>query len=332
MTPASFIPLAYVLTFVAVVLAVQTAADRLLAARASHRRINRRLTMQAAGASPQDVYERLVRNPAAPSSAGRRLKSLHDDIWSYCRQAGMTTTPTRLALIVLGAAGGLWLLSMALLRPVALTTLATNGLMALIGALGLSVMTAYLIIARRRRLRLKQLEEQLPITLDIITRALRAGHPVVSAVNLAATEMGDPIGSELGLIVDETTYGAAFKDALTSFAVRTGSPDAHFFAVSVAIQSETGGNLVQILDGLAGVVRGRHSLAKRVKALASEGKASGLILSLLPLFVIGAILLMQPQFYSSKFSDPIFWPVAAFIVALYIVGQFIMNKIINFKY
>lgn len=331
MTPASFIPLAYVLTFLAVVLAVQTTADRLLAARASHRRINRRLTLQAAGAPPHEVYERLVRKPNAPSSAGRRLTNLHDALWSYLRQAGMTMTPTRLTLIVVGAAGGLWLLSMAIMRPAA-TTLATNGLMALIGALGLSMMTAYLLIARRRRLRLKQLEDQLPITLDIITRALRAGHPVVSAVNLAATEMGDPIGSELGLIVDETTYGAAFKDALTSFAVRTGSPDAHFFAVSVAIQSETGGNLVQILDGLAGVVRGRHSLAKRVKALASEGKASALILSLLPLFVIGAILLMQPQFYSSKFSDPIFWPVAVFIAGLYVVGQFIMNKIINFKY
>lgn len=332
MTPISFIPLAYVLTFAAVVLVVQTTADRLLSARASHRRINRRLSMQAAGAPAREVYERLVRHPGAPSSVGRRLAALHDAVWRYCRQAGMTISPTRLAMIVLAAAGALWLLSFAFMRPAAASTAAANSIVTLVVALGLSAMTAYLIIAHRRRLRLRKLEEQLPIALDVITRALRAGHPVISAVNLAATEMSDPIGSEMGLIVDETTYGSTFKDALISFAQRTGSSDAHFFAVSVAIQTETGGNLVQILDGLAGVVRGRHSLAKRVKALASEGKASALILSLLPLFIVGAIVLLQPQFYSSKFSDPIFWPFAITIGAIYFIGQFIMNRIVNFKY
>src|SRR5262249_48936112 len=121
----------------------------------------------------------------------------------------------------------------------------------------------------------------------IVTRAIRAGHPVVSAVHLAANELSDPVGTEFGLIVDETTYGMEFRDALVSFARRTGSADAHFFAVSIGIQSETGGNLAEILEGLASVIRGRMTLAQRVKALSSEGRASAMILSGLPIFLVG---------------------------------------------
>jgi tight adherence protein B len=176
------------------------------------------------------------------------------------------------------------------------------------------------------------IDDQLPLALDIINRALRAGHPVISAVQLAGQEMGDPLGTEFGLIVDETTYGLEFKDALYNFATRTGSRDAAFFAVSVAIQSQTGGNLAEILEGLATVVRGRNTLAKRVKALASEGKASATLLSVLPLFLIGFFLLVQPQFYTSKFGDPVFWPVSAGVMLLYLVGLLMIRRIVNFKY
>lgn len=329
---ANLLPLAYVLAFIAVVLAVQTLFDRFVASRLGQRRVNRRLTLLAKGAQPQEVYERLVRRPDPPRAGGQRLKSLHDAVWNYCRQAGMTMAPARLALLVLGAAAGLWLFSLLMLRSDTMQGMAVNGAMGLVGALWLSVLTAWLVIAGRRRKRMLKLEEQLPLALDIVNRALRAGHPVISAVHLAATELGDPIGSELGLIVDETTYGADFKDALTSFARRTGSEDAHLFAVSVSIQAETGGNLAQILEGLASVVRSRHSLARRVKALASEGKASALILSLLPVFVIGVILVAQPQFYSSKFADPVFWPIVACIIGLYLIGQLAIRRIINFRY
>ena len=144
----------------------------------------------------------------------------------------------------------------------------------------------------------------MPLALDVINRAVRAGHPVVSAVHLAAQELGDPIGTEFGLVIDETTYGADFKDALLSFARRTGSADAHFFAASIAIQSETGGNLAEILAGLASVIRGRMTLTKRIKALASEGKASATLLSVLPVVLISAMTLIHPAFYTSKFFRP----------------------------
>ncbi len=144
--------------------------------------------------------------------------------------------------------------------------------------------------------------------------------------------MGDPIGSEFGLIVDETTYGFDFKDALANFARRSGSPDARFFAVSVGIQSETGGNLAEILEGLARVMRGRATLGKRVRALSSEGRISALILSGLPIFLVSFMMLVQPRFYTSKFSDPIFLPAIAVILGIYLLGWLMIRRIINFRY
>ena len=167
---------------------------------------------------------------------------------------------------------------------------------------------------------------------NAMIRALRAGHPVISAVNLVTQEMPDPIGSEFGLVMDETTYGGEFRDALRSLARRTGSADIAFFAVSIAIQTETGGNLAEILSGLATVIRGRASLNKRIRALSSEGRMSALILSLLPLVCVSAVSLFHPEFYTSKFSDPAFWPIVAGIVLLYGVGQLMIRRIVTFRY
>jgi tight adherence protein B len=207
-----------------------------------------------------------------------------------------------------------------------------NGFVSLIASCGLSFGAVWFWVNSKRNERLKKVEEQLPLALGIVNRAIRAGHPVVSAVQLAAEELGDPIGSEFGLIVDETTYGSEFRDALVNFARRTGSPDAHFFAVSVGIQSETGGNLAEILVGLASVIRGRQTLAKRVKALASEGRTSAQILSALPALLIAFFALTHPRFYTDKFADPVFWPIVIFIGLLYLLGWFMIHRIINFKY
>jgi len=179
---------------------------------------------------------------------------------------------------------------------------------------------------------MRTLEEQLPLALDIVVRSLRAGHPVVSALQLVTTELGDPIGSEFGLIIDETTYGFELREALANFARRTGSQDAHFFAVSVAIQSETGGNLAEILENLARVIRGRITLGKRVKALSSEGRMSAIVLSILPLFLIASLMLSQPQYYAERWQDPLFLPVVLAVMVVYGLGLYMMHRIANFKY
>ena len=328
----ALLTLIYVLAFIAMVVAVQSVANIFFSSRDKTERTNRRLTMLASGMTHSEVYAALVRRPVSGPARNAQLTRYYDTLVRYYRQAGLEGSPLR-ALIMVGLASVmLWLGSFFLLRSGNMAGLVLNAMVALPASVLICGLGFWVWLNRKRSKRLKQLEEQMPLALDVINRALRAGHPVVSAVRLAGEEMGDPIGSEFGLIVDETTYGYEFREALGNFARRTGSPDAHFFAVSIGVQAETGGNLAEILEGLATVIRGRTMLGKRVKALSSEGRASALLLSALPAFLIAFMLLTQPTYYTSKFSDPIFWPVAGGVFLSYLAGLLIIRRIINFKY
>ena len=332
MNPAAFTPVIYVAAFLAVALLIQVAGSVFFDASASRSRVNRRLSMLDSGMKPEDVYAALVRKRPTLGSGEARLDRLYEDFFTYAHQAGLGLTPTRVISLTVAAAIIIWLISLALLSRASSAGIIVDGLLSAIGSVVIAFLGMFTWISSRRTARLRQIEQQLPLALDIVNRAIKAGHPVVSAVQLAADEMGDPIGSEFGLIDDETTYGLEFKDALANFAGRTGSADAQFFAVSVGIQSETGGNLGEILEGLADVIRGRINLGKKVKALASEGRMSAYILSALPAFVIGFLMLIAPRFYTDKMGDPIFWPVVVVVILLYIVGWFMIQRIVNFKY
>jgi tight adherence protein B len=324
-------PLIYVLAFLAVVIIVQTGVGLVTSTRDKQRRVNRRLTMLHSGMKPEAVYSALVkRTPGSASDA--RLAGLYERLWTFCQQAGLSITPVRLVTVVAAATGTLWLLSLLLVKTKTGGGFFINAALGLLGASAISCAGVYVWVGRMRTSRLKKLEEQLPLALDVVVRALRAGHPVVSAIQLAAEELGDPIGTEFGIIVDEYTYGSDLKQALTNFARRTGSSDAHFFAVSVGIQAETGGNLAIILEGLASVIRARRTLAKKVRALASEGRASAMVLSGLPIFLVSFLMVTQPNYYADKFGDPLFWTITAAVLTLYLVGWVAIQRIINFKY
>jgi len=326
------ISLIYVLAFIAVVVAVQGVADAIFSSRDRQQRTNRRLTMLASGATPSEVYASLVRQPLAATGRNMFLLRLYDRFSLNCRQAGVEGSPFRLLSLVAFASIALWMMSFMMLRSGSFAGLVLNALFALPASGVICGFIFWLWLGRKRTQRLKSLEDQMPLALDVVNRAIRAGHPVVSAVKLASDEMNDPIGSEFGLVVDETTYGFEFREALINFARRTGSSDAHFFAVSVGVQSETGGNLAEILEGLAAVIRSRSMLGKRVRALSSEGRASAALLSALPALLIAFMLLTRPAYYTSKFSDPVFWPIAGGVFVLYLAGLVLIRRIINFKY
>lgn len=326
------LPLILVLAFVVVILVVQSLAGVMFASRDRSKRVNRRLTMLGKGMEQREVYETLVRRPVSPKFSSAWAIHSFDRLAAFIGQAGLTIAPMQLLMIVGAAAAVLWAVAVLALKQTGAGIGIPEMMMTLVGAATLSVLGAYVYVSGKRTKRTKLLETQLPLALDIIIRALKAGHPVISAVGLVTEEMGDPIGSEFGLIVDETTYGAEFREALVNFARRSGSEDAHFFAVSIGIQSDTGGNLAEILANLSSVMRARQTLGKRIKALSSEGRMSGIILSLLPVFLIGMIGLIQPKFYTAKFADPIFWPTVVVIMVIYLIGLVMMRRITNFKY
>jgi tight adherence protein B len=322
----------YVLTFIAAVAVVQGISDIFFASRDRTERTNRRLTMLASGMAHADVYAALVRRPVTSQGKNVFLLRFYDRFGLFLRQAGLRNSPWEVLLFVAIASATLWMISFFLLRGGTFASFLLNAVIALPASVAICSLLCWMWLSRRRAKRLKQFEEQMPLALDVINRAIRAGHPVVSAVRLAADEMNDPLGSEFGLIVDETTYGYEFRDALINFAHRTGSEDAHFFAVSISVQSETGGNLVDILEGLAAVIRSRSMLAKRVRALSSEGRSSAILLSVLPALLVSFLLLTRPEYYTSKFSDPAFWPVSQGVFVLYLIGLLVIRKIINIKY
>lgn len=148
-------------------------------------------------------------------------------------------------------------------------------------------------LAAKRR---EKFEDQLPDALDFIARSLRAGHGLTISMGMAADELPEPIGTEFKITFDEINFGIAFPEAMANLNARINSPDLSFFTIAVVIQRETGGNLTELLAGLAKTIRERIKLKGKVRVLASEGKFSGYLLGGLPI-LLGAIMnALNPQY------------------------------------
>jgi tight adherence protein B len=206
-----------------------------------------------------------------------------------------------------------------------------NLLEALLIALFCGIVLPYLVLRILRGRRRKAFGAQFPDALDMIVRSLRAGHPVPIALTMVAREMRDPIGSEFGIAVDEITYGADLESALRSLYFRIGQEDLPLFVTAVAIQGSTGGNLGEILENLSGVIRDRFKMRRKIRALASEGRASALILSSLPIAVFLMVQIASPEFYSGVWNEPLTKKALAIAGAWMALGNFIMYRMVNFR-
>ena len=143
--------------------------------------------------------------------------------------------------------------------------------------------------------------------------------------------MPDPIGSQFGLVVDEVTYGAELRDALQSMADRWDLDDMRMFVVSLSVQSETGGNLAEILDNLSKVIRERHSMMLKVRALSSEGRMTAVMLTILPVFTFSSLFISSPKFYLGVADDPAFVPGFVVLIVMYLIGFYIIRRLVDLK-
>jgi tight adherence protein B len=183
-------------------------------------------------------------------------------------------------------------------------------------------------LSDRRRAKMQQ---QFPVALDVFVRGLRAGHPIAAALNLLTSEMQDPIGSEFGIVVDEVNYGGDLRDSLQAMANRWDMDDMQMFVVSLSVQSETGGNLAEILENLSGVIRERASMMMKVRALSSEGRMTALILTALPILSFAGLFLANPSFYLDIATDRAFIMGFSGLVLLYFIGFFTIRRLIDLK-
>jgi tight adherence protein B len=188
-----------------------------------------------------------------------------------------------------------------------------------------------LVLRTLRGRRQKQFGLQLPDAIDIIVRSLRAGHPVPIAVTMVARELADPVGTEFGIVADEITYGADLETAMRNLFYRVGQDDLPLFVTAVAIQGSTGGNLGEILENLSAVIRQRFKMRRKIKALASEGKMSAMLLSALPIGMFFIVQVVSPDFYGSVWHFDLTKLGLGAAAAWMVMGNLLMYRMVNFK-
>ena len=203
-------------------------------------------------------------------------------------------------------------------------------LLALLFAVVLGALPAgYLYWLKNQRM--KMFERQLPEALELVSRALRSGHAFSVGLKLVGDEAADPIGIEFRRVFDEISMGVALPQALQNMTDRLECVDLRFFVTSVLVQRETGGNLAEIIDSLAGMIRKRFELHLKVRALSAEGRFSAIILFALPIVVGGILYKMNPDYMSTLFTDPMGQKMLMVGSFLMVTGAIIMKRMVAIK-
>jgi tight adherence protein B len=288
-------------------------------------RIARRLRMMSVGAHGKQGGDSMIkRRLLAESPALQRLlvdmprAQQFDRVleqsglkWSVARLLGLTAACVPLTLGL-----GVWL---GLPLPLLVVACAAAATLPLQYAL------------RCKRLRLRRIDQQLPDALDLIGRALRAGHAFPTALAMIGNEMRDPLAGEFATAFDEVNFGISMQDALLNLATRVPSTDLRYFVIAVTIQRETGGNLAELLDNISSIIRERAKLLGQVRVLSAEGRMSAWVLGLLPFGAAAMIQLTNPAFLEVLFTDSGGRKMLMFAGVLMVLGLFMMRRIIRIR-
>lgn len=256
----------------------------------------------------------IIDNVLNSTSAGPKLKRLIE-------RSGVATTPS--AVVLTGIAGGI----VAALAA----SLFTNQSIAQPIALVVGMLAPFLWLKRKATRRLKRFEEQFPEALDLLSRAIRAGHAFQTAMGMVATELPDPVGPEFKKTFEQQNFGLPLKDALNELADRISLLDVRFFVTAVLIQRDTGGNLAEILDNLAHVVRERFKILRQVRVHTAHGRFTGYVLLALPAFLAVALMWINPEHMGLLFTERMGHIMIAIALTLQTVGFFWIRQVIKIE-
>lgn len=301
---------------------IAEAAYLLVAQKADRREaINRRMKVSKPEMTQRDVLVQLRKERGLEEGRFSFLtfKSLH----ALRIQSGLTMAVPKFVAITT-------LVALALCVALALKT--GYNLYAAMAFPALSLLLPFMTLRRMRNKRHKLFGTQLPEALDLMTRGLKAGHPVPVALSMVGRELPDPIGTEFGLVADEITYGADMVTALSNMYDRVGQEDLPLFVTAVSIQTSTGGNLREILDGLSKVIRERGKLRRKIRAISAEGRASAYILTAVPCLLMSVLLIFMPDYYGEATQYDTTWYLLGFAGFWLGLGNFVMARMANFKF
>jgi len=309
----------YALVFGAVLIGIQGLYWSVFKERSEQRIVNRRLALTAQLANPAEVLEALRKERGIEFLAGiPSLRSFNDLIV----QSGVR----------LSGAGLLLAISVLAVLAYLLFSFVLGSTIALLLGVPSAIALLYLFLQRARRRRITAFTGQLPDALDVIVRGLRAGHPFRVALGLVAREMPDPVGTEFGIVADEVMFGLEQSTAVDNLGDRVGLEDLAFFSTAVTIQSETGGNLGEVLSRLSGLLRSRAKLRLKVRALSSEGRLSAIALSLTPFILFIIISLLAPDYFVSIKDHWITLPATILGLLMLLIGDVILYRMVHFKF
>lgn len=315
-------PIIYGLIFVGILVLVQglylTVFGRSISL---NNRVNRRLEMLDKGGNREEVMEKLRKEMEQHLKA--RKIPLYSILSTKAQKAAIAFTPKQLIMLMV-ACGVLAFVGLSVGTSTAVPV--RIFVSAVMGVGGIFVW-----INMKAGKRMAMLEEQLPDAIELMVRSLRVGHPFSSAISIVANEISDPLATEFGVIADEAAYGRDMGEALKDLAERLDMQDLRFLAVAVTIQQQSGGNLAEILDGLAKVIRARFRLFRRVKAITAEAKWSGKFLSGFPIMALIGIQLIKPDYYDEAMEHPYFIPACLAVGAFLVANLFVMRALVNIK-
>lgn len=289
------------------------------------RRVRQRL-QELSGMRDRNVQARLMRErmlsdvPALQRVLGRVAAARAMD--RFILQSGLNWTVGKVMLSCVALAIVAWLMARAELRLDFVPMLA---IALFAGALPL------LFVAWKRSRRMRRIQHQLPDALDLMTRALKAGHAFSAALKMTSEEMADPIATEFRVVHDEVNYGVSLNQAFTHLSERVPLTDLRYFVVAVLIQRESGGNLTEILGNLSRLVRERLKLFARIRVLSSEGRLSAWVLGVMPFALAGLMNAFNPTFMNVMWTDPIGIAITQYLLVLMGVGILVLIKIVKIR-
>jgi tight adherence protein B len=186
-------------------------------------------------------------------------------------------------------------------------------------------------VRHRRTKRLNAFEEMLPDAIDLVGRALRAGHPLSSGFKMAADDGPDPVASEFRRVFEEQRFGLPLQDSLLGMADRVDLVDVRILVTAILIQREVGGNLAEILDNLAAVVRARFTIRRQIRVYTAQGRMTGYLLSALPIILFLLLYMINRQYMSILFTDPIGKILVTVAISMQLIGFLWIRKIIKIE-
>ncbi|SRR6266545_4033900 len=190
----------------------------------------------------------------------------------------------------------------------------------------------YGVLRMLRDRRMTKFEEQFPEAIDLLARALRAGHALTTGLSMVADEMRDPVGPEFRQLFDQQNFGMPLPEALKAFAERIPILDAKFFVTAVLTQREAGGNLSEVLDNLSSIIRDRFRVKRQVRVISAHGRITGWILSALPVSLGLFFAITSGDTYRKFYTDPLGIQMIVGALVLQVIGVFIISRIVRIEY